>query len=106
MNNDKINEIVNAYGKVLGILALGFLFSCSENNSNNSKISLGEKVYSDNCISCHDSGMGPDLSYYKLELAEIISQVRNGGNGMPSFKDMLSENEIEGVAYYIIYKLN
>ena len=91
--------------KLLGIVILGFLFSCSENNSNNTKILLGEKVYSDKCISCHDSGMTPDLNSYKLELSEIISQVKNGGNGMPSFKDILSKNEIEGVAYYI-YKLN
>jgi len=49
--------------------------------------------------------MAPDLTYNELKLSEITHQVKNGGNGMPSFKDTLSEKEIEDVAYYI-YKLN
>jgi len=91
--------------RILGIVILGFLFSCGENNSNSSKISSGKKIYSNNCISCHQSGMAPDLTYNELKLSEITHQVQNGGNGMPSFKDILSEKEIEDVAYYI-YKLN
>jgi len=91
--------------KILWIIFLGFLFSCSENNSDGRKISLGKKIYSNNCASCHDSGMGPDLTFHNLKLSNIISQIKNGGDGMPSFKDILSETEIENVGYYI-YKLN
>ena len=40
-----------------------------------------------------------------FSILNIISQIKNGGYGMPSFKDELSETEIENVAYYI-YKLN
>tara|TARA_B100000427_G_C15236431_1_gene475768 strand:+ start:324 stop:605 length:282 start_codon:yes stop_codon:yes gene_type:complete len=91
--------------KNLWIIFLTFLFGCSENNSNSEKISLGKKIYSNNCISCHDSGMAPDLSSHKLKLSEIIDLIKKGGYGMPSFKDTLSKKEIEDVAYYI-YKLN
>ncbi|MDC1279888.1 cytochrome c [Pelagibacteraceae bacterium] len=87
------------------IILLGFLHNCSENNSNSNKILLGEKIYSNNCISCHESGMAPDLTYHKLELSEIISIVKYGKNSMPSYKDMLSEKEIESVSYYL-YKKN
>jgi mono/diheme cytochrome c family protein len=49
--------------------------------------------------------MAPDLTYHKLELSEIISIVKYGKNSMPSYKDMLSEKEIESVSYYL-YKKN
>ena len=48
-----------------------------------------KKIYSNNCVSCHDSGIGPDLTSHNLKLSNIISQIKNGGYGMPSFKDEL-----------------
>ena len=90
--------------KFLGILVLGFLSSCSDDNSTSNKISLGSKVYSNVCSSCHETGRAPNSSFYTLELSDIVDKVIYGGEGMPSFKNTLTTNEIEAVAYYI-YKM-
>ena len=87
--------------KLLAILALGFLSACSDDSSTSNKISLGSKVYSNICSSCHETGMAPNSSFYTLELSEIVYKVIYGGEGMPSFKNTLTTNEIEAVAYYI-----
>lgn len=91
--------------KIVSILILVFLFSCDERKNNSDKISSGKKIYSDNCISCHESGMHPDLSFHRLELSEIIFKVKYGSGMMPSYEYKLSAKEIENVAYYL-YKLN
>ena len=87
--------------KLLMIAVIGFLFSCSEDNSTNNKISMGAKVFSNTCSSCHDSGMGPNLNFNTLELSDIVHKVTYGESGMPSFRNSLSDKEIEDVAYYI-----
>ena len=87
--------------KILKILVLGFLIGCSDDSSTDNKISLGLEVYNNVCSSCHDLGMGPELSSSKLKFSEIVYKVTYGGGGMPSFKNILTENEIETVAYYI-----
>ena len=84
------------------ILFFGFLLSCSENNSDNNKLLLGDKIYSKNCIGCHEQGgAAPNLTYTTLELSGIIAIVKYGRNSMPAFKSILSENEIEDISYYI-----
>jgi mono/diheme cytochrome c family protein len=85
--------------KLLGIVVLGFLIGCGDDSSTSNKISLGSEVYYNFCSSCHDTGMGPNFNTQKF--SEIVYRVRHGGGGMPSFKNILSENEIESVAYYI-----
>jgi mono/diheme cytochrome c family protein len=91
--------------KVILIFVMGFLFSCSENKTNTDKILSGKKIYSNNCASCHESGMLPNLSLHRLELFEVILRIKYGNGIMPSYEGTLSEKEIEDVAYYI-YKLN
>jgi len=89
--------------KILKILVLGFLINCSDDSSTDNKISLGSEVYNNVCSSCHDLGMGPELNSSKLKFSEIVYKVTYGGQGgMPSFKNTLTENEIESVAYYIL----
>ena len=84
------------------ILFFGFLLSCSENNSDNNKLLLGDKIYSKNCIGCHElGGAAPNLTYHTLELSEIIATVKHGKSSMPAYKGILSENEIEDVSHYI-----
>ena len=84
------------------ILFFGFLLSCSENNSDNNKLLLGEKIYSKNCSGCHElGGAAPNLIYHTLDLSEIIAIVKYGRSSMPAYKGILSENEIEDVSYYI-----
>ena len=91
--------------KVIFIFVMVFFFSCSENKNKNDKILAGKKIYSNNCVSCHESGMLPDLSLHRLELSEVISRVKYGNGIMPSYEGTLSKKEIEDVSYYI-YKLN
>jgi len=48
--------------------------------------------------------MGPNLTSSTLELSEIVDKVTYGESMMPSFEHVLTEDEIEAVAYYIFEK--
>ncbi|HTT93348.1 MAG TPA: c-type cytochrome [Solirubrobacterales bacterium] len=68
----------------------------------------GAVVFSENCSTCHGAtghggNGGPDLTTMPLAQSEegAIQQVTNGGGGMPPFKGVLSEEEIENVAAYV-----
>ena len=68
----------------------------------------GAVVFSENCSTCHGAtghggNGGPDLTTMPLAQTEegAIQQVTNGGGGMPAFKGVLSEEEIENVAAYV-----
>ena len=69
----------------------------------------GAKVFADaGCGSCHtlaaagSSGrVGPDLDQLKPDKATVARQVTNGGNGMPSFGDKLTKQEIDDVADFV-----
>nr|YP_009399223.1 cytochrome c553 [Kapraunia schneideri]ARW68829.1 cytochrome c553 [Kapraunia schneideri] len=75
-------------------------------------LEAGEQLFSQNCVSCHAGGnnlVNPSktLSLTDLKdnerdnLAAVIKQVTNGGNGMPVFSERLSEEEISNVANYV-----
>jgi cytochrome c6 len=60
------------------------------------------------CGSCHalsDAGatgtLGPDLDDLKPPNETVVTQVTNGGGGMPAFKDTLTEEQIQDVAAYV-----
>ena len=67
----------------------------------------GEQVFADNCASCHGGdgggGSGPKLqgeeSYTDPET--VVSQVREGGGGMPGFSDQLSAQELADVSAFV-----
>ena len=69
----------------------------------------GAEVFaSAGCGSCHTlaaagaSGTtGPDLDELQPDKETVVSQVTNGGGGMPAFADRLSEQEIDDVAAYV-----
>lgn len=70
---------------------------------------LGLDTYTNSCIACHgDQGAnghnGPNLQNSKLTASseDVIDRIKNGKNGMPAFKDVLSEEEIQAVADYIV----
>lgn len=71
--------------------------------------SAGEEVFaSAGCGNCHtlaaagtDGTTGPNLDELHPSAEEVESQVTNGGEGMPSFKDQLSEQQIKDVAAYV-----
>lgn len=73
---------------------------------------LGATVFSENCSTCHGAtghggNGGPDLTTMPLAQTEegAIQQVTNGGGGMPPFGGVLSEEEIENVAAYVVHEI-
>ena len=69
----------------------------------------GKQVFaSAGCGSCHtlaDAGSsgttGPNLDDAKPSFDKVIERVTNGSGVMPSFKDQLSEQDIQNVAAYV-----
>jgi cytochrome c6 len=70
----------------------------------------GKEVFlgSSGCAGCHtlaDAGstgmIGPNLDDLKPTYDAVVSQVTNGGGGMPAFGDSLSEKQIQDVAAYV-----
>ena len=60
------------------------------------------------CGSCHtlsDAGatgmVGPNLDDLKPPFETVVTQVTNGGGGMPPFKGTLTEEQIQDVAAYV-----
>jgi cytochrome c5 len=73
---------------------------------------LGAAVFGENCSTCHGAtgnggNGGPDLTTMPLAQTEAgtIEQVTNGGGGMPPFGGVLSEEEIENVAAYVVQEI-
>jgi len=75
-------------------------------------LDAGEQLFSQKCVSCHAGGnnlVNPQktLSLADLKangrdsLAAVVKQVTNGGNGMPVFSEILSEEDISNVANYV-----
>jgi len=70
----------------------------------------GKEVFlgTSGCAGCHtlaDAGstgtIGPNLDDLKPPYDAVVSQVTNGGGGMPAFGDSLSEEQIQDVAAYV-----
>ena len=74
------------------------------------KFDLGKDIFlnAGNCWSCHslkDAGtfgnIGPNLNEIRPDIGRVVNSVINGVGVMPSFLGILSENEINAVAYYV-----
>ncbi|KAL4457673.1 hypothetical protein ABPG75_012538 [Micractinium tetrahymenae] len=76
---------------------------------------LGAEVFENNCAVCHAGGLnniaGEEKHTLKRDALEkyglfspeaIISQVNNGKDAMPPFRDMLTLQEIEAVAAFVL----
>jgi len=88
---------------------------CTGNDMNpekKQKMELGKKVFTElsepACSSCHafsdansTGSIGPDLDKLKPEYDRIITAVKNGVGVMPSQKEILTDEEMEAVAFYI-----
>jgi len=68
----------------------------------------GKTVYADNCAVCHGAqgtggNGGPDLTQIPSAKvrSRVVSQVTNGGNGMPAFKGTLTPKQINDVSAYV-----
>ena len=79
------------------------------------KMVLGLEVYNDKaqCGTCHtlhaaDSvgNIGPNLDQLKPQMPQIIGAVTNGIGVMPPWEGILTDEEIEAVAYYVFNSTN
>ena len=96
------------------ILFLLFLFF-SNSAYADSKKNLGLEVFNNKamCGTCHvlqDSGsegnIGPNLDQLKPTVDQIIYTVTNGIGAMQAWEGILTEEEIEAVAYYVFNSTN
>jgi sulfite dehydrogenase len=93
---------------LVGLVALG-LAGCGGGGAPPKNASPGLRVFDNaTCASCHTlaaanaSGTaGPKLDGRSLDAATVERFVRDGGSGMPPFKDQLSDTEIQQVADYV-----
>jgi mono/diheme cytochrome c family protein len=72
----------------------------------------GARLFSTNCQSCHgpdgaDGPVGPNLQTSPVaeNLAQVMQQIRNGGGAMPPFSDILTDEEIDVVAHYVVEQI-
>jgi cbb3-type cytochrome c oxidase subunit III len=66
-------------------------------------------LFESNCGTCHvlaDAGtsgtIGPNLDQAKPSLQKAITQITNGGGGMPAFKGQLMQAQIRALAQYLV----
>ncbi|MBW2442146.1 MAG: c-type cytochrome [Deltaproteobacteria bacterium] len=74
----------------------------------------GQKVFNDFCLGCHKGGgnvMKPQktlhmsaLEKYGINTVEAVKKQITTGNGMPSFEKLLTAEQIENVAAYVLNK--
>lgn len=69
----------------------------------------GANVFADNCSGCHGTdghggNGGPDLAGAD-NLQAVITQVTNGGGGMPPFSGTLTDKEIRDVAAFVTQRV-
>lgn len=68
----------------------------------------GQTVFVQNCGTCHtlsaagtDGNIGPNLDDVQPDYATVKNQVINGGGGMPAWKGVLSDAQIDAVSAYV-----
>ena len=97
------------------LLVLIFLIFSFDIVLADSKMELGLKVYNNKamCGTCHvlqsagsDGNIGPNLDHLKLQLDQIIYAVTNGIGVMQAWEGILTQEEIEAVAYYVFNSTN
>ncbi|MEC0239839.1 cytochrome c [Paenibacillus dokdonensis] len=75
-----------------------------------SDLTAVDMLYKKNCLSCHAADLsgkvGPNLKEIgsKLSKEEIIERITLGRSGMPSFKNRLSEQDIEALGSWLADK--
>ncbi len=71
----------------------------------------GREVFGQNCAACHggkgEGGTGPQLTGNEeaTDAEAVVDQIREGGGGMPSFGDRLSEQELADVSAFVVKEL-
>jgi len=79
------------------------------------KMTLGLEVYINKaqCGACHtlqsagsEGQIGPNLDQINVQMSQIIYAVTNGIGVMPPWEGILTNEEIEAVAYYVFSNTN
>ena len=92
------------------IILFVFLLIFSSSAFADSKIDLGLDVYNNKaqCGVCHtlqaagsEGQIGPNLDILRPLMAQIISAVTDGIGVMQAWEGILTDEEIEAVAYYV-----
>ena len=100
-----------SFKKILFIFFLIFSSSVFADD----KMVLGLEVYNDKaqCGSCHtlqaagsEEKIGPNLDQLKPSIPQIIYAVTNGIGVMQAWAGILTDEEIEAVAYYVFNSTN
>ncbi len=79
-------------------------------------VTKGKEAFQTRCLMCHfedkaDKKIGPGMAGIKdgklpsgkeATLANILENMNKGGNGMPAFEQMLSEEEKINIAAYVL----
>lgn len=98
------------YKKALILAGLFFsLTACSSDNEESQKPQTEEeKIYANNCASCHGNALegyaGPKLEDIgnKMSKEEILETINNGAKGMPA--EIIQGEEAEKVAAWLAEK--
>ena len=97
------------------IILVLFLLITSSSTSADPKMDLGLEVYNNKaqCGVCHvlqasdsNGNIGPNLDQLKPKMSQIIIAVTNGIGVMPGWEGILTQEEIEAVAYYVFNSIN
>ena len=97
------------------LLLFIFIFSFFSTTFADEKMDLGLNVYNEKaqCGTCHvlksaesEGDIGPNLDQLKPKMSQIIMAVTNGIGVMPSWEGILTKEEIEAVAYYVLESTN
>ena len=86
------------------------IFALIINANSDELFNKGKEIFLEagNCAACHtlsDAGsnamIGPNLNEIRPDVSRILMAVRNGIGVMPAMEGILSNEEIEAVAYYV-----
>ena len=100
-----------SFKKILFIFFLIFSSAVSADD----KMVLGLEVYNNKaqCGACHtlqaagsEENIGPNLDQLKPTIPQIIYAVTNGIGVMQAWEGILTDEEIEAVAYYVFNSTN
>ena len=96
-------------------LVILVLFFFTKSSFADEKMILGLEIYNNKaqCGVCHllqaagsDGQIGPNLDMLKPRMKQIVSAVTNGIGVMPAWEEILTEEEIEAIAYYVFNSTN
>lgn len=95
----------------LAAVLVAFVAGCGGSDADTNApatASGGEKLFTDNCSSCHtlaaagaSGSVGPNLDQLRPGPDLVTSQVNSGGGAMPSFKGKLTDDQIKQIADYV-----